>query len=103
MRLFCHKDRWFLTLTTLSLVLFALSGCAMVGPKSISMGRADYNEAINRTEDEQMLLSIVKDCYGKTFSLLAARGNHRPNLSGRRGCMVGRNVCLSVTGQEQAV
>ena len=74
MRLFCHKDRWFLTLTTLSLVLFALSGCAMVGPKSISMGRADYNEAINKTEDEQMLLSIVKGRYGETFSLLAVSG-----------------------------
>jgi hypothetical protein len=38
------------------------------------MGRADYNEAINRTEDEQMLLSIVKDRYGETFSLLAVSG-----------------------------
>jgi hypothetical protein len=38
------------------------------------MGRADYNEAINRTEDEQMLLSIVKDRYGETFSLLAGSG-----------------------------
>jgi hypothetical protein len=56
------------------LVLFVLSGCATVGPKSISMGRADYNEAINRTEDEQMLLSIVKGRYGETFSLLAVSG-----------------------------
>jgi len=46
----------------------------MVGPRSISMGRADYNEAINRTEDEQMLLSIVKGRYGETFSLLAVSG-----------------------------
>ena len=38
------------------------------------MGRADYNEAINRTEDEQMLLSIVKGRYGETFSLLAVTG-----------------------------
>jgi len=74
MRLYCHKGRRVLTLTTLWLVLFALSGCAMVGPKSISMGRADYNEAINRTEDEQMLLSIVKGRYGETFSLLAVSG-----------------------------
>jgi len=56
------------------MVLWALSGCAMVGPRSISMGRADYNEAINRTEDEQMLLSIVKGRYGETFSLLAVSG-----------------------------
>lgn len=35
------------------------------------MGRADYNEVINRTEDEQMLLAIVKGRYGETVSLLA--------------------------------
>jgi len=38
------------------------------------MGRADYNEAINKTEDEQMLLSIVKGRYGETFSLLSVTG-----------------------------
>jgi hypothetical protein len=38
------------------------------------MGRGDYNEAINKTEDEQMLLSIVKGRYGDTFSLLAVNG-----------------------------
>jgi len=68
----CHKIRRVLKLITLCLVLFVLSGCAMVGPRSIGMGRADYNEVINRTEDEQMLLSIVNGCYGDTFSLLSA-------------------------------
>jgi hypothetical protein len=38
------------------------------------MGRADYIEAINRTEDEQLLLSIVKGRYGETFSFLAVSG-----------------------------
>jgi len=71
MRLDDHWDRRILTLTTLCLVLCVLSGCAVVGPRSISMGRADYNEVINRTEDEQMLLSIVKERYGETSSLLA--------------------------------
>ena len=56
------------------LIQCALSGCAIVGPRSISMGRACYNEAINKTEDEQMLLSIVRGCYGETFSLLAVSG-----------------------------
>ena len=74
MRLDSHKDPRVLILTTLCLVLWALSGCSTVGPKSISMGRADYNEAINKTEDEQMLLSIVKGRYGETFSLLAVGG-----------------------------
>ena len=61
-------------LSSLFLVLCALSGCAMVGPKSISMGRADYNDAINKTEDEQMLLTIVKGRYGETSSLLSLTG-----------------------------
>jgi hypothetical protein len=38
------------------------------------MGRADYNEARNKTEDEKMLLSIVKGRHGKTFSLPAVSG-----------------------------
>ena len=69
-----YKYRWLLTIATLCLVLGLLSGCAVVGPRSISMGRSDYNEAINKTEDEQMLLSIVKGRYGETFSLLAVSG-----------------------------
>lgn len=64
----------------LSTTLFALlllgcvSGCAMVGPASVSSGRGDYNEAISRTENEQMLMAIVKGCYGETFSLLSVTG-----------------------------
>ncbi len=69
-----HKCQGFLTFTTFCVVLGTLSACSVVGPRSISMGRADYNEAINRTEDEQMLLSIVKGRYGETFSLLAVSG-----------------------------
>jgi hypothetical protein len=60
--------------TTLLMVLCTFSGCSVVGPASINMGRASYNEAINSTEDEQMLLTIVKGCYGETFSLLAVSG-----------------------------
>ena len=56
------------------ILLAMLSGCANVGPKSISMGRLNYNEAINSTEDEQLLLSVVKGCYGETTSLLAVNG-----------------------------
>lgn len=69
-----HKCRRVLSLTALCLVVCVLSGCTMVGPSSISRGRSDYNEAINRTEDEQLLLSIVKGRYGETSSLLAVTG-----------------------------
>lgn len=58
----------------LLLILVLMSGCAMVGPKSISAGRGAYAEAINQTEDEQILLSIVKGRYGETYSLLTVNG-----------------------------
>jgi len=68
------KHRWLWSLPSLCFFLFAVSGCAILGPRSISMGRADYNEAINETEEEQMLLSIVMGRYGKTYSPLAVSG-----------------------------
>ena len=61
-------------LTALCMVLLMTSGCSVVGPRSISMGRANYNDAIDQTENEQMLLAIVKGRYGETFSLLAVSG-----------------------------
>jgi hypothetical protein len=66
--------RCVLTRTTLCLLLFALPGCAKTGPRSISMGRGDYNQAISKTDDEQMLLAIITGCYGDSFSLLAVSG-----------------------------
>lgn len=68
------RERQLFSLALIFLILFAFSGCALVGPPSISMGRADYNEAIDRTENEQMLMAIVKGCYGETFSLLSVSG-----------------------------
>jgi len=63
-----------ITLTVFSLILCGLSGCAVVGPKSISMGRTNYNEAMDKTENEQMLMSIIKGRYGETFTLLSVSG-----------------------------
>ena len=74
MKIKIQKSRWASILFVLSVVMFVSSGCAKVGPLTVSHGRADYNEAINKTEDEQMLLSIVKGRYGETFSLLAVSG-----------------------------
>jgi hypothetical protein len=62
------------TVTNLGLALCLLNGCAVVGPSSISAGRGNYNEVINDTEDEQIMLAIVKGRYGDTFSLLAVNG-----------------------------
>ena len=59
---------------TICLLLTVVSACSIVGPKSISAGRLQYAEAIDETEDQQMLLSIVKGRYGETSSLLAVSG-----------------------------
>lgn len=66
--------KWFLVLTGLVPIFCMLTGCATVGPRSISSGRSAYAEAINKTEDEQILLSIVKGRYGETSTLLAVSG-----------------------------
>jgi hypothetical protein len=51
--------------------LWILSGCSVIGPQSIANGRAAYNEVINQTEDQQMLMAIVRNRYGETISMLA--------------------------------
>ena len=74
MRLYDNPHHRMVSLVTLFLLLMTLSGCAAVGPRSISHGRAAYNAAINRTEDQQLLLAVVKSRYGETVSLLAVSG-----------------------------
>ena len=74
MHLYKHRKYRAMAPAMLCLFVSILCGCALAGPRHISMGRADYNEVINRTEDEQILLSIVKGRYGETSSLLAVSG-----------------------------
>jgi hypothetical protein len=74
MRIYQRMIRPTSALAVLCTILGVLCGCAVIGPSSISMGRADYNEAINKTEDALMLMSIVRGRYGETFSLLAVTG-----------------------------
>jgi len=62
------------TLLPTLMTLVMLIGCSTVGPSTISHGRADYNEAINRTDDEQLLLALVRGRYGETARLLAVTG-----------------------------
>jgi hypothetical protein len=53
------------------IVMWFSYGCHSVGPYSISRGRPDYNEAINRTDLEQMLMTIVRHRYTEPSSMLA--------------------------------
>jgi len=76
-----------------------LCGCAMMGPKSISMGRMDYNTAINKTEDEQLLLAIVRERYGETFSLLTVNSVAANfNFSANAGIQAGFGPSESYAG-----
>jgi hypothetical protein len=53
------------TRTLVTLALLALcSGCAMNGPKQLSLDRIDYGAAISGSWKEQMLLNIVRLRYG---------------------------------------
>lgn len=65
--------KWELQIS-MSLSCLLLAGCAVVGPQSIKSGRVAYAEAINQTQDEQILLSIVKGRYGESSTLLAVNG-----------------------------
>jgi len=54
-----------------SLLVWLMIGCSIAGPTSISRGRSDYTEVINRTDDEQLLMTIIRNRYGETFNTLA--------------------------------
>lgn len=46
-----------------ALVLAMLSGCATIGPKKYESSFSDYNDAIRRTSDGQMLANLVRMRY----------------------------------------
>ena len=57
-----------------------LAGCAVVGPPSIRNGRAVYNEAINDTNNQQLLMAIIRERYSENASLLSV-GSVTANVS----------------------
>jgi hypothetical protein len=46
--------------SVLSICLMALSGCSSMGPDRVQAGRGLYNVAVAKTNDEQLLLNIVR-------------------------------------------
>jgi hypothetical protein len=48
-------------------IFWTLYGCSVMGPQSIANGRAVYNQVINQTEDQQMLMAVVRNRYGETI------------------------------------
>ncbi len=54
-----------------ALLCLAIAGCHTLGPSAVRNGRGAYNEAIAQTNQEQMLMSIVRNRYLERGSLLA--------------------------------
>lgn len=48
------------TISALLVVVILSTGCLSLGPRSISMGRTEYNAAIQETNSQQLLLNLVR-------------------------------------------
>ena len=57
---------------TLILTVLIMSGCVNLGPNAIKTSRLDYNQSLRSTEDEQMLLNIVRLRYRDRMYFLEA-------------------------------
>ncbi len=53
----------------LAVSLLVISGCAM-GPRALRFNRQKYNEAVTRTNREELLLNLVRLRYGDTPEVL---------------------------------
>ncbi|MEM7624545.1 MAG: hypothetical protein AAF333_02835 [Planctomycetota bacterium] len=61
-----------------------MTGCTVVGPESIRSGRLSYNEAVQVTSDQELLLNIVRLRYRDTPTILQiASINTQFNLESR--------------------
>jgi len=65
-------------------VAAGLTGCTIIGPESIRSGRLAYNEAVQVTSDQELLLNIVRLRYRDTPTILQiASINTQFNLESR--------------------
>lgn len=53
------------------LIATLLTGCSVVGPSAIRSGRIAYNEAISETNNQQMLMMVVRNRYQESGSMLS--------------------------------
>ena len=51
-------------------LVFAFNGCSRVGPAYLKAGVGLYNEAVNTTDAQQTLLTIVRNRYGENSTTL---------------------------------
>ena len=58
-------------ITLFTILAIISSGCSKLGSYSIKAGRGAYNEAINYTDAQQTLMTIVRHRYGEKTTILA--------------------------------
>ena len=71
MALFFNQARIGRNLITACLVGSLLTACNSLGPSAIRGGRLDYNKAISDTNNQQILMAVIKNRYLEQGSLLA--------------------------------
>jgi len=54
-----------------TIALLATTACGHTGPAAIQNGRLSYNEAILATDNQQMLLAVIKERYAERAELVA--------------------------------
>ena len=58
------------TTLALSLTMLLLSGCSQLGPDFMENGRNEYNKVLANTNDEEMLLNLVRRRYADSIAIL---------------------------------
>ena len=57
-------------LLSLTLLVFFTSGCSQLGPDFMENGRNEYNKVLANTNDEEMLLNLVRRRYADSIAIL---------------------------------
>ena len=59
-----------LILLSLTLMIFLTPGCSQLGPDFMENGRNEYNKVLANTNDEEMLLNLVRRRYADSIAIL---------------------------------
>jgi hypothetical protein len=57
-------------LLAIALLIILLSGCSQLGPDFMENGRNEYNKVLANTNDEEMLLNLVRRRYADSIAIL---------------------------------
>jgi hypothetical protein len=66
-----HSTSLFRKLLATCALAGLLAGCTVVGPTAIRSGRLAYNDAISDTNNQQLLMAIIRNRYEENIGLLA--------------------------------